>query len=381
MKGNLSSTATKPLWRRHWLQVTAVAALVFLSWLYNYLESIPVARKPAESDATSFVVAKDRPIRLGGIASGGVMSFRLQSARRLVLTLPGDAKLLSPELNAFLDKAKREASTLSSYGNEQILLVAETAPNEQVSVTLEFAGGVPANRTGNALLLQKTAPERFEKNGLSLLTEGAPVKITVDFSRNLMTPPVGRMMLSYKSAAATLRHAEFLLKPGGSLVAEFPDTAMAPGTASQLVKFDMISGSASLNVRSIAAGTVAAGGGFAADHIVCATGRHLLWYKLLPSLSLSDCGPETLQVSGFDFPSGQLTFAGTNAFFKGVDKEADSARYVTWLRSNLIVQVLIGALLSSLLIPWALALFKREKGEEAAPAQSAKRGRKRPPKS
>jgi hypothetical protein len=302
------------------------------------------------------------------------MSFQLQSARRLVLTLPTSAKLLSPDTNAFLDKAKREASTLTSYGRDQILMVAETAPNERVSVTLEFAAVDPANRTESALLLQKTAPERFE-NGLRLTTEGAPVKVTVDFSRNLPTPPVGRMMLSYKGAAAMLGHAEFLLEPGDSLVAEFPETA----PASRPVDFDMVSGSAVLNVRSIAAGSVAAGGGFAADHIVCATGRHLLWYKIMPSLSLSDCGPETLEVSGFDFPSGQLTFAGTNAFFKGVDKEADGGRYVTWLRSNLIVQLLIGALLSSLLIPWVLAQFKREKGEEAAPAKSGKGRRKGPP--
>jgi hypothetical protein len=377
MKSGASNETTKPLWRRRWLQVTAAVSLVFLSWLYNYLESIPAARKPAESDAKSFVVTKDRPIHLGGIAGGGTISFRLQSAKRLILTLPGDAKLLSPDLNAFLDKAKRQAAMLTSYGGDQVLMVAETAPNEQVSVALEFAGGDPANPTEAALLLQKAAPERFE-NGLRLATEGVPAKVTIDFSRNLPTPPVGRMMLSYKGAAATLGHAQFLLKPGDSLVAEFPDTA-PPGPAAQPVKFDMVSGAASLDVRSIAAGTVAAGGRFAADHIVCATGRHLLWYKLLPKLSLSDCGPETLAVSGFDFPSGQLTFAGENAFFKGVDKEADSARYVTWLRSNLIVQLLIGALLSSLLIPWALKQFKGEKSEEPTPAKSAKTRRKKPP--
>ncbi len=380
MRDAAPNAATKPFWRHRGLQLAAVAALVALSWLYNYLESLPVARKVAEGDAKSFAVTRDRPIRLGGIASGGAISFQLLSAKRLVLTLPADAKLLSPELAAFLDKAKREAPTLTSYGSNQILMVAETASNERVSIALEFAGGDPASRTENALLLQKAAPERF-KNGLRLTAEGAPIKVTIDLSRNLQSPAVGRMMLSYKGAAATLGHAQFLLKPGDSLVGEFLDAAAGPGSAAQPVAFDLMNGEMPLKVHSIAAGSAAAGGTFEADHIVCATGRRLLWYKILPSLNLSDCGPETLAVSGFDFASGQLTFAGENAFFEGVDKEADSARYVTWLRSNLIVQLLIGALLSSLLIPWALKQFKGEKSEEqSAPARSAKTRRRKPPR-
>jgi len=370
------SAARKPFWRRRSLQLAAVAALIFLSWLYTYLESLPLARRVTEGDAKSFLVTRDRPIRLGGIAGGEAISFRILSEKRLVLTLPGDAQLLSPALGAFQDKARREAQTLTGYGSGQILLVAETAPNERVSVTLRFPEAAPASRTENALLLQKAAPERF-KNGLRLTAQGAPMKVSIDLSRNLQSPAVGRMMLSYKGTAATLGHAEFLVRPGEALVGEFLDGAAGSGPTAQPVAFDLVNGEAPLKVRSIAAGSVGTGDAFAADHIVCATGRHLLWQKLLPKLALSDCGPETLAVSGFDFPSGQLTFVGDNAFFEGTG-DADKARYVTWLRSNLIVQLLIGALLSSLLIPWALKQFKGEKSEEPAPAGGAKGRRKKP---
>jgi hypothetical protein len=362
MGANVESVA-RSFWQSGRMKLVAIALVALLTWAYYYVQHVPVARDFSKEDAQLVAVNRDAAVRLGGIPAGDILTFRTVAARRLILTLPAESKMLSPEAAPFKAKSLADAPSLPGFActKDSVMLEAQTKAGETVSVRLVFPES-SATKLGGALIFDKAPTQQFQ-NGLRFESEQSDLRLTVDYSRSDSAPAAGRMILCDAGTAAMLGHAEFEIPARNAAVAEFLDIAPGPDATAA---FDFPGAMSRVAVNSIAGGLLDDNGAFTTQRLACAAAGHAhLWGKILPRVDLTDCTLAGLYVSGFDLNSGLLNVSVRPALFQNF-QDKDSAHYVSNAMSgNLIVQLLILALLTGTIIPWVIRQFKRK----AAPAE------------
>lgn len=361
-------------WRRHRVKLLAVGLVALLAWLAYYLENVPLSRDFGPPEAKLAKVSQDDALQFGGISDGPVGSFRTVGARRLVVTLPEGAQMQSPEASAFAAKAQKERTELAglSCGSGQSILDARPGSGENATVGLAVAkeGG-----TGG-LLIAKPDPARY-KNAMLVRADGAALNVGIALNRSGEQPPSGRMTLCRSGAAAILGQAEFRVPAGEPVVVEFLDPTAAPGTSDAVFEQPQ-----SIILSSVAVGRLDEDGAFEPDRLACGADRKgtRLWARLMPRVGLSDCAARSLAITGFDPATGEIAVSKRPAYFQGFDEKKDSARFVSKALSNPVLQqLLIGGLLGSTLIPWALRQFRKKEEDDDEERPVRRRRRKKRP--
>jgi len=354
---------TEAPWHKHRLKILAAATLALLAWLAYYLEYLPISRSFTPADAALTRITDDEAVRLEGVASGDLGSFRSVTARRVRVTLPATAVMSSPELSAFQAKAARERDAVGiTCGDEAAVLDARPAENENATVQLALDSASPRKAQASALLIGKPDPNQY-KNGIVVRADQAKMTVSVAMNRNDANPRMGTMTLCRSGRAATLGRAEFELAPGQPLVVEFLDPQGSADLAPAV--FDM---QGRIPVTAISGGRYEEDVPFERERIACGTSKDgtKLWARFMPDVGLSDCSPKSLFVTGIDIANGKLSVAKRPAYFRSFDDKKDSAHYVSRTLSNPILQqLLIGGLISGMLIPWALRQFRGERNLRA----------------